>query len=315
MRQDGLLEELKGIGALRLDEPMARHTTFGVGGPADLYLKIDSRQSLREAAGWARRHGLPYFVLGSGSNILVGDHGFRGLVIENGARDLSQPVPGPSDSVHFCADSGLSFASLARRLCRGGYWGLEWAVGIPGTLGGAVVYNAGAYGGCLADVLVSVDVLDGDGVVERLPAEALGLEYRGSTFTRGVFCERVILSVELCLRRGEAAEIMQRVSELDTKRKAAQPPGRNAGSIFKNPEAKPAWWYIDQVGLRGARVGDAEISMKHANFFMNVDRARASDVKALMDEAVRRVREQFRIELHPEVGLVGEGFDYAGVAP
>ena len=202
----------------------------------------------------------------------------------------------------------MSFASLARRTCRLGYWGLDWAVGIPGSLGGAVVYNAGAYGGSLADALISIETANHDGAIESIPAAALSLEYRGSVFTRGLFRDRVVLSVELRLRRGDRDAIMARIGEIESKRKKAQPPGRNAGSIFKNPTERPAWWYIDQVGLRGARIEDALISEKHANFFMNAGRARAGAVKALMDEATSRVRERFGIELHPEVALIGEGF-------
>jgi UDP-N-acetylmuramate dehydrogenase len=309
---DNVVLELERTGTLFQNEPMARHTTFGVGGLADLYLKVTSRGALLEAVRTAARSSLPCFILGSGSNILVGDDGLRGLVLANSSQETRWPEPDSRGRTRLSAESGVSFAALARRVCRSGYWGLEWAIGIPGTLGGAVVYNAGAYGGCLADVLISVDVSDTSGNVETLPAEALSLEYRGSLFTRGLFKDRAILSVELQVRKGQPAEIQQRVSELDTKRKAAQPPGRNAGSIFKNPEGKPAWWYIDQVGLRGTRVGGAEISPKHANFFMNVGEARAGEVKSLMDEAARRVRERFSIELYPEVSLVGEGFGPLG---
>jgi UDP-N-acetylmuramate dehydrogenase len=304
-----ILDELRCFGRLLPGESMARHTTFGVGGAADYLLKVASPEGLRGAFVTAVRNGVPCFVLGSGSNILVGDGGMRGLVIENESRSVEGPAELGGGVVGFRVDSGASFAGLSRRLCRAGYLGLEWAVGIPGTLGGAVVYNAGAYGGCLADVLHSVAIAHPDGRVEELPAAALSLEYRGSVFTRGLFRDRAILSVELRLTAGDADAIMQRVAELDRKRKAAQPPGRNAGSIFKNPPDKPAWWYIDQVGLRGARAGDAEISVKHANFFMNAGRARATDVRALMDDAVRRVRDRFGVELQPEVALVGEGLE------
>jgi len=256
----------------------------------------------------AVRHRIPYFILGSGSNILVGDNGIRGLVIENDARSIEGPEDLNGGRARLRADSGMSFAALARQACRAGFWGLEWAVGIPGTLGGAVVYNAGAYGGCLADILTSVEVADHQGRTETLPASALSLEYRGSVFTRGLFRDRVLLSIEMRLRRGSIDEVMQRVAELDAKRKTAQPPGRNAGSIFKNPAGRPAWWYIDEVGMRGERIGDAAVSEKHANFFMNAGRARAAEVKALMEDAAKRVRERFGVELHPEVALVGEGF-------
>ncbi len=307
-RLDALAAALDGLGELRRAEPLARHTTFGIGGPADLYFKAASREALAGAARAAREHGVPLFVLGSGSNLLVGDGGVRGLVIENNARRLDEPVAGDGSSVRLAGESGASFAATARRLCRDGYWGLEWAVGIPGTLGGAVVYNAGAYGGCLADVLSSIDVLEPDGGERRIAAAELKLEYRGSVFTRGLLKDRVILSLAFELRRGDAAEIMAYVAKLDEKRLATQPRGRNAGSIFKNPPQHPAWWLIDQAGLRGMRLGDAEISQKHTNFFANAGKARASEVKQLMDLASARVQQRFGIALHPEVALVGEGF-------
>ncbi len=309
-----LNQSLSRLGVLREREPMSRHTTLGVGGPADLYLRVEDRAAVGAAHALAADAGIASFVLGSGSNILVGDAGIRGLVIDNDARALQVDWDAERARLRVRADSGVSFASLARRFCREGIAGLEWAVGIPGTLGGAVVYNAGAYGGCLADVLVSIEVAGRAGEREELPASALALNYRSSSFTRGLVRDHAILSVELQSRRGDADALRRRVAELDAKRKASQPAGRDAGSIFKNPPERAAWWYIDQVGLRGARRGDAQVSPKHANFFMNIGHATAADVKALMDEATRRVREQFGIELHPEVALVGQGFEDAGGA-
>lgn len=297
---------LSEIAPVRESEPMARHTTFGIGGPADLYVRVSTLDQLTAAFVTARRHGLPAFVLGSGSNILVSDAGVRGVVIENDAKGIQGPDPLPNGKARAVAESGASFAATARRLCRAGYWGLEWATGIPGTLGGAVVYNAGAYGGCLADVLVSVRVADAEGGERELAAADLRLEYRGSVFTRGLLRDMVVLSVTFDLTPGDPEEIMRRVGELDTKRLAAQPRGRNAGSIFKNPPEHAAWSLIDKVGLRGHRVGDAEISQKHANFFSNTGHATAADVKALIDLAQQRVHEQFGIELHREVQLVGD---------
>ncbi|MGB6895977.1 MAG: UDP-N-acetylmuramate dehydrogenase, partial [Dehalococcoidia bacterium] len=189
-----------------------------------------------------------------------------------------------------------------------GCGGLEWAGGIPGTVGGAVVYNAGAYGGCLADVLRSVTVVDGEGQEEVIAAGDLDLSYRGSAFVRGLLAERVVLWAEFGLRPGSAEELTARVRELDARRLADQPRGRNAGSIFKNTPEYPAWQLIDQVGLRGYRIGDAQVSPKHANFFINAGRARASEVKALIELALGRVRERFGLELELEIALVGEGF-------
>ncbi|OGO50895.1 MAG: UDP-N-acetylenolpyruvoylglucosamine reductase [Chloroflexi bacterium RBG_16_68_14] len=299
---------LERIGPVRLDEPLSRHTTFGIGGPADVYVVARDAEELARVVLACREHDAPIFVLGSGSNILVGDGGIRGVAIENRARALSGPEL-EGGGFRFRAESGASFAGVARSLARQGFAGLEWASGIPGTLGGAVVYNAGAYGGCLADVLRSVAIVNGTGATKELPAGELELVYRGSAFTRGQFRDRVVLSAEFTLWPGDSQALMQRVQELDVRRLTAQPRGRNAGSIFKNTPEHPAWRLIDQVGLRGQRIGDAQISEKHCNFFLNVGRARAADVKALIDLARQRVRERFGLEPELEVALVGEGFD------
>ena len=202
--------------------------------------------------------------------------------------------------------SGVSFAAVARRLAFAGFGGLEWACGIPGTLGGAAVYNAGAYGKSLADVLRAVRIVDPEnGIVEMRPEE-LALEYRNSAFTRGGLPGRVVLSVDLAVQKGDPAELRAKVREYDAQRLAAQPRGRNAGSMFKNPPEHPAWWLIDQAGLRGHRIGNAQISEQHTNFFLNLGGAKAADVLALMDLARTRIRERFGIEMENEVALVGE---------
>jgi UDP-N-acetylmuramate dehydrogenase len=301
------LAELRAVGQVRLAEPLSRHTTFGIGGPADAYTIAKSEDKLRRVTDIARRHSVPFFILGAGSNVLVGDGGIRGLVIENADRQVGDPVRHANGSLLVRAQSGASLASLARRLSLAGLAGLEWACGIPGTLGGAVVYNAGAYGGCLADVLESVRVANGSDVMDT-DAEKLLLGYRGSAFTRGVLEGKVVLSADLILYEDDRQTLARRVADLDARRLAAQPPGRSAGSIFKNPAEHPAWWLVDQVGLRGHRIGDAEISSKHANFIINRGRARAADVKALMNLARQRAEERFGVRLEPEVTLVGEGF-------
>jgi len=300
------LTQLRGLSPVRLDEPMSRHTTFGVGGPADYYAVAASEDQLLALTDAAQRHGVPFFVLGSGSNILVGDAGIRGLVIENHCTGCEAPIP-HNGSFRLRAASGSSFAALARRMAHAGLAGLEWACGIPGTLGGAVVYNAGAYGGCLADVLLSVRVTNGGPPVE-IAASELALGYRGSAFTRGILTGKLVLSADILLQQGDATALTQRIADLDARRLAAQPRGRSAGSIFKNAPEHPAWWLIDQVGLRGHRIGDAEVSTLHTNFFVNRGRACAADVVALMDLARQRVQERFGIGLEAEVALVGEGF-------
>lgn len=294
-----LATTLESVGDLRRGEMLARHTTFGIGGAADLFLTVRSAESLGAATNAAHEAGVPVFVLGSGSNILVADAGIRGLVLDNRGRAEK------SEGMVIRVESGASFAAFARKMCRAGLDGLAWAVGIPGTIGGAVVYNAGAYGGCLADVLRRVRLqLPGNGD-QWVDAADLDLVYRGSVFTRGAFEGKAVLEAELELAPGDAKELLARAASYDEKRLSAQPRGRNAGSTFKNPPESPAWKLIDSVGMRGMERGEAAISEKHANFFVNNGNARAADVAWLIAEAQRRVKEQFGISLETEVKFVG----------
>jgi UDP-N-acetylmuramate dehydrogenase len=302
-----LVAELKTFASVRRDEPLARHVTFGIGGPADVFVTVRNADDLARAVVAARRADAPIFILGSGSNILIGDRGIRGVVIDNQAK--ATRVEQRGDATVVVAESGTSFAALARSLARDGYSGIEWAAGIPGTLGGAAVYNAGAYDGCLADVLLGVTVLDAAGETHAIVAAELKLGYRTSALLRGEMPGATVLSLELAVTQRDAAAAQARIAELDRSRLDAQPRGRTGGSTFKNPQGHHAWELIDAVGLRGHRIGDAQISEKHCNFFVNVGAARAADVYALMREAQRRVQERFGIELENEVELVGEGFD------
>ncbi|MEX2247154.1 MAG: UDP-N-acetylmuramate dehydrogenase [Dehalococcoidia bacterium] len=318
-----LVARLEAIAAVRRDEVLARHTTFGIGGPADLFVTVRSADQLRDAFLSVREAGVPCFVLGAGSNILVGDAGVRGVVIDNQAKahriaplvigtdspvSLPPSVESPDGASVVWAESGASFAALARSLARDGYAGVEWACGVPGTLGGAVIYNAGAYDGCLADVLLAVTLIDGAGDQRYLPAPELKLGYRTSALLRGELGDCVVLTVEIAVTRGDARALAAQVAAFDRQRLDAQPRGRNSGSTFKNPEGRRAWELIDDAGLRGHRIGGARISPKHCNFIENLGDARAADVFALMSEAKRRVRERFGIELEDEVQRVGEGF-------
>jgi len=296
-----LAATLETAGELRRSEPLARHTTFGVGGPADLFFTARNAEALALATNAAHDGGVPAFVLGSGSNILVADAGIRGLVIDN--RSRAEQANG--DRTLIRVESGASFAAFARKMCRSGLEGLAWAVGIPGTIGGAVVYNAGAYGGCLADVLRRVRLqLPGNGD-EWVDAADLGLVYRGSAFTRGQVDGKAVLEAEVELAPGDAKALLAEAASYDTRRLTAQPRGRNAGSTFKNPPGSPAWKLIEAVGMRGMRRGEGAISEKHANFFVNEGNARAEDVAWLIREAQRRVKDQFSVDLEPEVEFVG----------
>jgi UDP-N-acetylmuramate dehydrogenase len=307
-----LMTALAAIAPTRADEMLSRHTTIGIGGPADAYVGVENGTQLAQTLRLCGETGTPVFMLGSGSNIVVGDKGMRGVTIGNRAHEMSQPrsLGTTSDKETFLirAEAGCSFAAIARQLAFGGLAGLEWACGIPGTVGGAVVYNAGAYGGCLGDVLQRVGMWDPAAGEVEMSAEELGLTYRGSAFTRGLMQGRSVLWAEFTLWPGDETELRASVADYDARRLKAQPRGRNAGSFFKNPPERPAWRLLEAVGMRGYQVGGAQFSDKHCNFLINAGGATAADVNAIMREAQRRVREEFGLELHNEVTLVGEGF-------
>ena len=311
MIPDPLVTELRALGRVREREPLSRHTTVGIGGPADLYIKVESVEGLVRVLSATRRHAVPWFILGAGSNLLVGDGGIRGVVVEYDAKAVHGPEPGAEGTARFTIEAGASFAVVARHLARRGYAGLEWGAGIPGTLGGAVATNAGAYGGSLADVLVSVRVCTPGEEPRDLPASLFKLAYRESVFTLGLLTDVAILSVTVDLTPDDPAAILARIDQMEADRKTAQPQGQNTGSVFKNPPGHAAWRLIDAAGLRGHRIGGAQITEKHCNFFANTGDATAADFKALMDLAQARVHDRFGVELEPEVWLVGEGFSAA----
>jgi UDP-N-acetylmuramate dehydrogenase len=323
---EALIRALEVIAPTRRDEALSRHTTIGIGGPADAFVSPRTAAEMRRVLELAHESGVPVFVLGSGSNIVIGDRGMRGITVDNRANELTGPFDfgltealsdasgavGEGRSVHqgtcWRAEAGCSFAGVSRQLSFAGYKGMEWACGIPGTIGGAVVYNAGAYGGCLGDVLLRIGAWDPDVGEQVIEAADLALVYRGSAFTRGLMSGRAVLWAEFVLWPGDASDLRTRIAEYDERRLKAQPRGRNAGSFFKNPPEQPAWKLLEGAGMRGYRIGGAQFSEEHCNFLINAGGATASDVAGLKREAQRRVREQFGVVIENEVTLVGEGF-------
>jgi UDP-N-acetylmuramate dehydrogenase len=283
---------------LRVDEPLARYTSARIGGPADLFVTARSVDDLRTAARLAWESELPLTILGGGSNVLVADAGIRGLVVHNRARGVR------FEGMQVVVESGANLATLARRCIARGLAGLEWAIGVPGTLGGAVVGNAGAHGGDMAGCVEWAEALSPDGERRWSNAE-LGFDYRTSILKRAR-AKFVILSVGLRLARGDPDELRARADEFNTYRKATQPPGATMGSMFKNPPSDYAGRLIDQAGLKGMRVGNARISDVHANFFVNLAGATATDVKALVDRARTEVLSQFGVSMELEIELLGD---------
>ena len=284
--------------AARRDEPLAHYTSFRIGGPADFLVVARSPTDIIDAVALAEEHGVPWIVLGRGSNVLVDDAGIRGLVIRNDATAFTiDPASGA-----VTAESGARMPSLGAQSARAGLHGLEWAVGIPGSVGGAVVMNAGAHGGCVADVLESAELLDGGRRIV-LPAAAFAHAYRTSRLQRER--HRVVLSARFRLAPGDPAEALARVREYRRHRQETQPNDPGAGSIFRNPPGHAAGALIDQAGLKGARRGNALISPRHANFIVNAGGASAEDVRALIQLAREEVARRFGIVLETEVELIG----------
>jgi UDP-N-acetylmuramate dehydrogenase len=301
----------QGLASLRLaltgvakeKEPLAPHTTFRIGGPADLWVEAKQISELVNWVGQARRNGVPVFILGNGSNVLVLDKGIRGLVIENHCDGVELKVHHPDLAV-LRAESGTSLPLVANRLARQGWSGLEWAIGIPGTIGGAVVGNAGAHGGSMADRLLVVRVLDEDGAVHELLKTELGLGYRQSRFKYSR--REIVLTADFELKRANIQACIARMNEYTAHRRRTQPTDASVGSMFKNPPGDFAGRLIEQAGLKGTRVGKVEVSPVHANFFVNHGGATARDVMELIETVRRRVQEKSKIELELEIEVVGE---------
>lgn len=284
---------------LRRDEPLARHASARIGGPAEFFLAAETLDDLRVAARIAWDHNLPLFILGGGSNILVADAGVRGLVILNRARGVA------IEGTRVQAESGANLSTLARRCIGLGLAGLEWAIGVPGTVGGAVVGNAGAHGGDVAACLEKARILQADGV-ERLWSNAeLAFDYRTSAIKHSA-AKSVILEAAFTLKNEPVEAIQARAERYNAHRKATQPPGASIGSMFKNPPGDHAGRLIEQAGLKGTQRGQAQISPVHANFFVNLGEARAADVWGLIEAARQAVLAEFGVRLELEVQLVGD---------
>ena len=284
------------------DEPLSRHTSYRIGGPADFFSVAKNEQQLCCWTKMARELKQPYLIIGRGTNLLVADKGFRGLVIENRCLDFT--LDGISQTVH--AQAGAPLALLARKTAEGGSAGLEWAIGIPGTVGGAIVNNAGAYDGTMEDVVRRVAVLDLRGEVREIPPEALRLGYRTSRFREQEHHREVILSVDLRLTPQSPRVLADRMARYDALRRAAQPSQPSAGSVFKNPLGSSAAQLMERAGLKGKRIGDAQISHKHANYIVNLGSAKANDVLRLAKLVRNEICELFDVELELEMELVGE---------
>ena len=281
-------------------ESMSRHTTFRIGGPADLFVVPKSVDEIAEVLKICREEKAPYFILGNGSNLLVSDKGYRGVVVQLYRGFGKITVSG--EEIH--AQAGALLSGIATAARDASLTGFEFAGGIPGTLGGAVVMNAGAYGGEMKDVLKEVTVLTPEGEILTLQADELHMGYRTSVVKEAGY---IVLEAVLSLAKGDPEAIRSRMQELAGMRSSKQPLSYpSAGSTFKRPEGYFAGKLIMDSGLRGYQVGGAQVSEKHCGFVINAGNATAEDVCRLMADVQRIVREKFGVTLEPEVKFLGE---------
>ena len=283
-----------------VDEPMSRHTTFRVGGPADFFVTPKAKEEVRDVIRICKEAGMPYYIIGNGSNLLVSDAGYRGVIVQIYKEMNEVKVEG--DLVK--AQAGALLSGIAAKALGAELSGFEFASGIPGTIGGACVMNAGAYGGEMKDVLESVTVLTGEGKIIELGRNELELGYRTSVIAKKGY---IVLGAVLKLERGDGEKIKTYMDELKEKRVTKQPlEYPSAGSTFKRPEGYFAGKLIMDTGLRGFSVGGAQVSEKHCGFVINKGGATAKDVQLLMKEVADRVEERFGVRLEPEVKMLGE---------
>lgn len=298
---------------IKRDEPMDRRTTMRVGGPADLFVEPGGLMEVASLVKAARSAGLPYFVKGNGSNIVVSDRGIEGLVIDLGdsfAKTWTEPDPDTDQGILLHAFSGAMLSKTAFQAAKEGYDGTWFAAGIPGSVGGAVYMNAGAYGGQMSDIVYRTVFLDTKGDIAAITGEEHEFSYRNSIFTKN---RGVILSTTWRLFPGDRDAILERIATLNAKRSASQPLNLpSAGSVFKRPEGFFAGTLIQEAGLKGVSIGGAQVSEKHAGFIVNRGGATADDIYRLVRHVQKEVEDNTGIKLEPEILFVGREFTDQG---
>jgi UDP-N-acetylenolpyruvoylglucosamine reductase len=294
----GLAGRVSSATVIRCGEPLSKHTTLRVGGPADMYVEPASEEDLAGVLKFCRECGLPFFVMGRGSNLLVRDGGFRGVVICLAHANFSRIKAG---SERLRCGAGAKLKSVAAGAKRNGLSGMEFLEGIPGTVGGALRMNAGAMGGATFDVVESVRLMNFDGIVHELTSGEMSVAYRSCPTLK----VRIALSAVFKGAPAPRGEIENRMKTFSEKRWASQPAAPSAGCLFKNPEKIPAGKLIDELGLKGTRVGGAMVSVKHGNFIVNDGKATARDVLKLIAILQRRARDERGVELQTEVEIMG----------
>ncbi|MBZ8180419.1 UDP-N-acetylmuramate dehydrogenase [Oscillatoria salina] len=284
------------------DISLANLTSFRVGGPAEWYVAPRNSEQLQASFEWAQAQNLPLTLLGAGSNLLVSDRGIPGLVLST--RHYRHYDFDP-ETGQVTAGAGEPIARLAWQAAKRGWQGLEWAVGIPGTVGGAVVMNAGAHTSCIADILVKAEAISADGTIEQLTKEDLQYSYRTSILQKS---RRLVTQARFQLTPGSTkAEVMATTNQNLRQRKSSQPYHLpSCGSVFRNPQERTAGWLIEQTGLKGYQIGGAQVSHRHANFILNCGNAKADDIFKVIRHVQEQVEHHWSLTLKPEVRLIGE---------
>lgn len=302
MDSAGLLAYLETFMAkedIRTKEPMSRHTSFRVGGPAGVFICVPGEEELRRIVPYLYSHKIPYFILGNGTNLLVSDEGYEGVILSLGEAFAGLEIFDTQMKI----GAACLLGRMAKEAMEASLSGLEFAAGIPGSVGGGVVMNAGAYGGEMSQVVTGVRVMNEQGEIMVLKKEELQMGYRNSIFKKKPY---IVLEVNARLQPGERGEILARMQEYNRLRQEKQPlEYPSAGSSFKRPEGYYAGKLIMDAGLRGLSVGGAQVSEKHCGFVINKNKATAADIKLLMEEVQRQVKQQFDVELEPEVIFLG----------
>lgn len=290
-------------GRILFDEPMSCHTSMGVGGKVDLLVFPKSIKEFTELVSHFAESNIPFLPVGNCTNLIVRDGGFRGAMISLRGLQKMEVQYGEGDTVSISAEAGVLLSQIVDLSVRESLSGVEFCAGIPGSVGGGVRMNAGAYGKELKDIIESVSLFNGTGGVREVPGAALSFEYRNLDIPEGT----TIIKTTFCLTRGRKEEIQKEVSRILKVRKGKHPlEYRNAGSIFKNLPDYPAGQIIDEMGIKGTQVGDAQVSNKHGNFIVNLGRATAGDVISIIEIVRQRVMEERGIVLDTEVKIVGE---------
>jgi len=294
-----IMREFLSENEIKINEPMKEHTSFRIGGPADIMVLPTKLEQLKKIVKVCRDHGIPFFVMGNGTNLLVRDEGIRGVVIKL-AQNFNDALV--HENIMNCK-AGMPLSLAAKIALEHSLSGLEFAHGIPGTIGGAAVMNAGAYDGEMADVVRKVTVMDLDGNIFDLPKSQLEYGYRSCNLQKG---DKILLEVEMELKPGNYDEIKRKMEDFLLRRKEKQPLNLpSAGSAFKRPPGNYAGALIEQAGLKGYRIGGAMVSDKHAGFIVNVDNASFEDVMNLIKYIQKQVKEKFNVVLESEIKILG----------